>query len=460
MRGFLQRVVVVDCDLRAPSLHTITDSEAREGFIDMIKYGCSFFTAAAEAEVGGIYVISAGSHPVSSEEELMGRELEQVFHSLRAKADMTFVRMRPFLAEGRINPILECVDGVLLCVNRAGSRKDGIGRDFSRLWQSDVPVVGIVSQESVKPDAKETAVPESVSEEAEEDRAQVETVAPETEAPLEGDSESVQDREDFTGERESKDEPVASYSEDALPGDSTRDEESEFHDECPVDEQDVVETTLFGKKPSRRRLPLIIGICVVAAIMVILVVRQVGFLAPEGPEMDSRTTRSILLPGSDGVTDALGDPDEISVAAPGKVLDPEQTSEGSAPAGAESTVPAPDRGEIDEPQEKVEQKVSARPVKTEAEVSEESRTSPAYGMTLVHVSSFRSYENATRDSSRIAGAGLKISIALVEFEDLGTWYRVLVGPFEDTTDAEAAASKLMSLGLARNVRIISEGGME
>ena len=77
------------------------------------------------------------------------------------------------------------------------------------------------------------------------------------------------------------------------------------------------------------------------------------------------------------------------------------------------------------------------------------------GAVFVHVSSFKSYENAMRDSSRTAAAGLETSIVLVNFEDLGTWYRVVVGPFDGHADAEAAAAKLVSLGLTRRFQVLS-----
>ncbi len=473
MRGLLQRVVLVDCDLRSPSLHTITGSETKEGFIDMIKYGCSFFTAASETEMGGIYVISAGSHPVSSEEELMGRELEQVFHSLRAKADMIFVRMKPFLSDGRVNPILSHMDGVLLCVNKAGSRRAAIARDFSRLWQSDIPVVGIVSQKSLKAEPKRTIAPEYV---------------PKKESRPEDVRTISRARETSSGEDEWKGVTVAPHTTEAPFGESRVQETPESQqehriggaeagetyvdeidvndtdaDEIEVDETDVVETTLFGKKSAGKRLPLIIGLCVVAAIVGILAVRQAGLLAPEGPAMDSRTTRSILLPGSDGVTNAIENHEETSAPVTERASSP-----GDAADATVSSTRPPDLEEVVESEQKNEQGTPevvkmgamAQPPRRGEKDQEDGRISTGHGTTLVHVSSFRSYENAAKDSSRIATAGLKTSIALVEFEDLGTWYRVLVGPFAGTEEAEVAASKLTSLGLARNVRIISEGGTE
>jgi|GEM_PF-6454100 len=464
MRALLQRVVMVDCNLRNPSLHTITASSAKEGFIDMIKYGCSFFTSATETEMGGIYVISAGSHPVSSEEELMGRELEWVFHSLRAKADITFVLLQPFLAEGRINPILEHMDGVLLCVNRMGNRKDVIARDFARLWQSDIPVIGIVSQEPIESEAREAVLSRSVSKEVRDSQEPVESIVSDIEPVRGEDKERIGDGGTAADEGEREDEGAGPFAQESFGG-SPRDEESESQEESLKEEADIVETTLFGKRTRRRRLPLIVGICVAAVIIGGLWVREAGFFVPEGPELDGRTTRSIVLPGSDGITNATEDSDEVPGLVTGEATGSvEDAGQGLAEApvserGSEEVGELKMEGER-EVVEMIPEKATAQPSGEEKGDLGDTQASATSGMLLVHASSFRRYQNAAKDSSRIAATGLKTSIVLVEFEDLGNWYRVVVGPFEGHKDAEAAASKLISLGLVRNVRIISEGGSE
>jgi cell division septation protein DedD len=408
LRGLLQRVVLVDCDLRAPSLHTVIGTEAKEGFIDMVKYGCSFFTAAVETETEGIYVIPAGSHPVSSEEELRGRELERVFHSLRAKADMTLVCMRPFLSAGRVNPIAEHVDAMLLCVHREEEYVSAIGGDVAKLWKSDVPVIGIISQSSA----------EAVESE----------VAP---------------------------------SEEVYPADTHEPEGKEPAEESPTEEIEIVDATLFGKRAPRSKLPLVVGICVAVVVVGFLIVSKMDLFAPKGPVMDSRTTRSILLPGADGVTNAVEEDAEIAGSVSGGIGSLDADAE---PVGTEPTIPGSAGEEAAQPGPQSGQEALAPALEKASSPSSvpavegEGRMSLRQGEVLVHVSSFRNYERAAKDSARIAAAGLKTSIAFVRFEDLGSWYRVLVGPFEGRADAEEAASRLMSLGLAKNVRVISEGG--
>ncbi|UCF79379.1 MAG: SPOR domain-containing protein [Candidatus Eiseniibacteriota bacterium] len=448
MRGLLQRVVLVDCDLRNPSLHTVTDSQTREGFIDMVKYGCSFFTAASETEEGGIYVIAAGSHPVSSEGELQSRELERVFHSLRAKADMTLVSVPRFVGDYRINPILEHMDGVLLCVNRLRTQKRSVKNDFSRLWQSDIPLVGLVSQET--------------SEVGIQGEAELKAGA-KVEVEAQAGPEAKPDVEEKMNE--AVDDQAARPSVGALPGHESPPRDKS--DETPLpDETDVVETALFGKQRRRRKLPYIIGICAAATIMGFLGVREAGFFGPGGPEMDSRTVRSLLLPGSDGVTNAVEEVEEVS-KSPAETVS--SSSESAEPSAGQTSVPAEEHARQDVPGgEGVKQRPAPAPARGTAQPAGETNEARGEGelaplttgAIFVHVSSFREYGKAAKDSSRVAALGLETSIVLVTFEDLGTWYRVLVGPFDKQVDAEIASGKLVSSGLVKKTRIISEGGTD
>ena len=441
MRRLLQRVVLMDCDLRAPWPQTMADGREAEGFIDMVKHGCSFFTVSRETDVSGLYVVGAGSHPVLSEGELVGKDLERAFNSLRTKSDVTLARVPPFLPGRRVNPVLGCVDAVLVCVSRPSARKSELAEAFTRLWQSDVPVLGAVNHEP-KEFEERTTVVLNVASHAGETGMPSGTEGGGAEAarlagkePGAGTEDGITQRIELEFTPECG--PLLSASEDA--GDSARIFGTASGTETggitagpgPDDAADVTETglrtrrrpwsrvrsveerflerELFGRRRISSRLALLIGLPVVLVALVVAAVLWPKLSRGPGVQVDSDMMRSILLPGSDGIVGA-GEVEKAQAALP------------SLPDGQDS---------------------AARGL--------------AEGTYYVHVSSHKMYDSALEDSARVAGAGFRVSLQFVELSELGRWYRVLAGPFHTATAARAAAARIQPMGLAKQVKIIQQG---
>jgi len=439
MRRLLQRVVLMDCDLRAPWPLEAEDGREVEGFIDMVKHGCSFFTVSRETDVSGLYFIGAGSHPVLSEGELVGRDLERAFNSLRTKSDVTFARVPPFLPTGRVNPVLGCVDAVLVCASRPYARQSEIVESFTRLWQSDVPVLGVVNHEPRDFEERTTVVLNVASHASEAGqplgRARGGDAArpalrdsgtsPETAAPQRIElevtpecrplSSAAEDAGDFAGVFDETPAMEAGPgiggrgNEGAPPTDAGRQPRRRPWRRVRSAEERFLERELFGRRRISSRLPLLIGLPVVLAALIATALVLPRLTRAPGEQVDNDVMRSILLPGSDGIVGAA-EVETAQVAPPS--LQPEEgaTSRGLAAA--------------------------------------------TY---YVHVSSHKVYENALEDSARVAGAGFRVSLQFVQLSELGRWHRVLAGPFHTAAAARAAAARIQPMGLAKQVRIIQEG---
>ena len=439
MRRLLQRVVLMDCDLRAPWPLKAEDGREVEGFIDMVKHGCSFFTVSRETDVSGLYVIGAGSHPVLSEGELVGKDLERAFNSLRTKSDVTFARVPPFLPAGRVNAVLGCVDAVLVCASRPYARKSEIVESFTRLWQSDVPVLGVVNHEPRDFEERTTVV------------LNVASHASEAGQPLGqargGDAARLARRDSGTSQEAATAQrielevtpecrPLLSPAEDAgdsgsvfgatlaaeagagidgrgdegtPPADAGRQSRRRPWRRVRSAEERFLERELFGRRRISSRLPLLIGLPVVLVALVAAALVWPRFARAPGERMNNDVMRSILLPGSDGIVGAS----EVETAQ--VVLPSLQHEEGAT--------------------------------------SEVLAAATYY----VHVSSHKAYENALDDSARVAGAGFRVSLQFVQLSELGRWHRVLAGPFYTAEAAQAAAARIQPMRLAKQVRIIQEG---
>lgn len=511
LKKLFQRVVLMDCDLRSPSFHTVTDASGREGFVDMVKHGCSFFTGSRETEVEGLYVVAAGSHPVMSEGELVGKELERTFNSMRAKADITLAVIPPLLVGKRVNPLLQYVDGVLLCVNRNAAVRSAVRSDFARLWKSDVPVIGMVNYECSDFEERKTLVLGAIPQAGE---------GPEAETP-EMPSEPVgRDVE----ERKSDSVPLRAFRSSGAPSGAesvsriplehspeykpllkkgadvggprvffgTKPRQGESHPETPLQHADVergegdrdvlgagsgskyerfLDRELFGRRKLLSKPGRIVGFFLLAAAILIaaVVIPRIG--GPPPDEITSSAMRSILLPGSDGVVTA----DEAAVetvpgaespsspeSQPGPGLGPAAGSRTPAHTGAVSVDQAVPPGRPGAEIQDTEGRHTPQPEQAGMALPgrDTDVETPAEGRFYVHVSSHKAYRNALQDSASVARAGVRVSIQFVSLSQLGRWYRVLAGPFDSEEGARSAASTIQPLGLVKKVRIIQEGVSE
>jgi len=408
LRKVLQRVVLLDCDLRAPTLQAVAAVEGKEGFIDMVKYGCSFFTAAAETDAEGIYVIGAGSHPVTSEGELVGRELERVFHSLRPKAEITLAIIPPFLGRKQVNPILNCVDGVLLCVNSFSSGKSMIRRDFSALWKSDIPVLGLISEKPNQVEERQTLVLEARQQDsaaAVSGASGASGATPATGASGATGASSATSATNAT-EAHSSWRPISSTDEGTRVGGLRRGEavggEAKYRTESTL-----VEKSLFGRQKHWRQY--VVGMCVVFGIIGVLALKQTRFSGTAATKMDEKTLRSILLPGSDGVTSG----DDIQNSGPES-------------SGARTGLYGSGKAEV------------------------ESRY-------FIGTALRSNYGEAEQDSAKVSSIGLGVYIKSIDSGARGTGYMAIVGPFRTSGEARAGLSRLGPLGLSGEVRSVNEG---
>ncbi|MBN1504155.1 MAG: SPOR domain-containing protein [Candidatus Eisenbacteria bacterium] len=445
VRKVLQRVVLMDCDLRTPWPLGTEDKREVEGFIDMVKHGCSFFTVSRETDVSGLYVIGAGSHPVLSEGELVGKDLERAFNSLRTKSDLTFARVPPFLPGRKVNPVLGCVDAVLVCASRPSARKSEMADGYARLWESDVPILGVVNFEPKDFEERTTVVLSLASHSSEAADALdagpgggPDTTAKAGAAVEPGAGDAAPERIELEHTPECGpllppgDEEVDSgRMSGATPGEElgagtgwaapaglagagepARRAVRRPWSRVRSAEERFLERELFGRRRISSRLALLIGLPVVLAALVVTAVLSPRIGRPRVEPVDSDMMRSILLPGSDGVV-GTGEVQTAGVAVP------------SLPGAGDSA----------------------------AQVL-------AVASYYVHVSSHKMYQSALEDSARVAGAGFRASVQLVRLSELGRWHRVLAGPFHTAEAAQAAAARIQPMGLAKQVRIIQEGVSE
>ncbi len=135
-----RRTILVDCDLRRPSLHTLFDLQAQPGLTDMVLDGSD--APLQKTAVDNLLLLSSGSKPPNPADLLGTQKVDAVIEKLIAQADIVLFDAPPVIAVTDAAVLGAKVDGVLLVINAGKTRRDHAERAKETLEKAKVRIVG------------------------------------------------------------------------------------------------------------------------------------------------------------------------------------------------------------------------------------------------------------------------------------------------------------------------------
>ena len=137
-------VVLVDADLRRPSLHRAFDLRERKGLTHLLLGTGTFDGVASPTQVEGLRVIPAGPLPPDPPRLLRSRRMKEVVAELEEKADFVIFDSSPLLAVTDPMLVASLVDGVLLVVDSNHARRELVKIAVQMLQQAQPEMLGAV----------------------------------------------------------------------------------------------------------------------------------------------------------------------------------------------------------------------------------------------------------------------------------------------------------------------------
>lgn len=138
-----KRVILVDGDLRRPTVHKYLDISNQKGICDVFRGSLDIYNAAIHWKEGNIFVIPSGGIPPNPSELLSSKKMDQILDSLERTADVVIIDAPPLMVTD--STILSSkVDGVLLIVRHGFTRRPELQAAFRHIKRSDVRVIGSV----------------------------------------------------------------------------------------------------------------------------------------------------------------------------------------------------------------------------------------------------------------------------------------------------------------------------
>lgn len=139
-----QRVVLVDCDLRRPSLHTLFGLNNDRGITNAILDQNDGPLPLQATSVAGLLLLASGPLPPRPADLLGSRRMEALIARLRQEGDMILFDTPPVTAVTDAAVLASRLDGVLLVLQAGKTRRDRAREARQLLEKVKAHLIGVV----------------------------------------------------------------------------------------------------------------------------------------------------------------------------------------------------------------------------------------------------------------------------------------------------------------------------
>jgi len=140
-----RRVILVDADLRRPTIHKVFGLANDTGLTTMMMDDAALASPPlVKTDVAGLSVLTSGPLPPNPAEVMGSRRMEEIIAALAERADQVLFDTPPVVAVTDAAVLATKVDGVVLVVSAGHTRRDHARAAIQRLQQINARLVGAV----------------------------------------------------------------------------------------------------------------------------------------------------------------------------------------------------------------------------------------------------------------------------------------------------------------------------
>jgi len=145
------RTILVDCDLRRPSLHTFFDLNSEPGLTNLVLDETSE-PPLRMTGVDNLWLLPSGPKPPNPADLLGSKKLDQIIATLTNMADIVLFDAPPVIAVTDAAVLGAKLDGALLVINSGKTRRDHAARAKEVLEKARVRIIGTTLTNAPKDD--------------------------------------------------------------------------------------------------------------------------------------------------------------------------------------------------------------------------------------------------------------------------------------------------------------------
>jgi capsular exopolysaccharide synthesis family protein len=137
-------VLLIDCDMRRPTLHKVFNTESGNGFAEILAGQCSPKDAILETAIPNLHFITAGTIPPNPSDLLSSEEAGRIVASLSADYDVILFDTPPIATVSDSMVLIGYVEKVLLVARSGVTRYEDVNRTMKNLEDAANKVIGMV----------------------------------------------------------------------------------------------------------------------------------------------------------------------------------------------------------------------------------------------------------------------------------------------------------------------------
>lgn len=141
------KTLIIDGDLRRPRLHKALGVENKIGLSTLVSGGADIDAALQTTPIENLSTIACGEVPPNPSELLHSERFHEFIEEIRGRFDRIIIDSPPIGAVSDALILSRVVDGALLVVKYAKTRKEMLSRSIEQLHGIGAPLMGIVLNE-------------------------------------------------------------------------------------------------------------------------------------------------------------------------------------------------------------------------------------------------------------------------------------------------------------------------
>lgn len=139
-----KRVLLVDADLRRPTIHRLFCAREEIGTTEVLAGEIHFANAIQESPVHNLWLLTAGSSPQNPAETLASERFERLLATARSEFDFVLVDSPPLLVVSDPCIVATRTDGLMLVVRNSKNTRAALRHTRQLLHQHGIPLFGVV----------------------------------------------------------------------------------------------------------------------------------------------------------------------------------------------------------------------------------------------------------------------------------------------------------------------------
>ncbi|MBK6506691.1 MAG: CpsD/CapB family tyrosine-protein kinase [Ignavibacteria bacterium] len=128
-----KKVLLLDCDLRKPRVHTVFEYDRYPGLSDYLFSNASLEEITRKSKVENLFVITSGTIPPNPSELLGSKQMMDFLNLMKSKYDFVIIDSPPFISVTDAEILFRITDGTILVLKAGKTPSEAFYRTCEKL---------------------------------------------------------------------------------------------------------------------------------------------------------------------------------------------------------------------------------------------------------------------------------------------------------------------------------------